>query len=145
MDTLFDAAQRIAAPFLRVGLGIIVLPIGALKFFDPSPVVVWLEASLPFLASEGFVYVLGVLEAAAALALILGIGVRYGGLLVLVLFAGTLTIFVISPTVTGFPFLNMAGEFLLKDLVFFAATITVIAADHAKGREQSTAAEPQPH
>jgi uncharacterized membrane protein YkgB len=39
----------------------------------------------------------------------------------------------------------MAGEFLLKDLVLFAATITVIAADHAKGREQSTAAEPQPH
>lgn len=113
MDTLFDAAQRIAAPFLRVGLGIIVLWIGALKFFDPSPVVVLLEASLPFLACEGFVYVLGVLEVAAALALILGIGVRYGGLLVLGLFAGTLTIFVISPTVTGFPFLNMAGEFLL--------------------------------
>jgi hypothetical protein len=34
---------------------------------------------LPFLASAGFVYVLGVFEVFAALALILGIGVRYVG------------------------------------------------------------------
>jgi uncharacterized membrane protein YkgB len=83
-----------------------------------------------------------VFEVLAALTLILGIGVRYVGLLVLALFAGTLTIFVISPAVTGFPFLNMAGEFLLKDLALFAATFTVIAADYAKVREHSTEAQP---
>lgn len=141
MDTLFAAAQRIAAPFLRISLGIILLWIGALKFVDPSPIVELLGASLPFLASSRFVYVLGVLEILAALALFAGIGVRYVGLLVLALFAGTLTIFVIAPSVTGFPFLNMAGQFLLKDLVLFAATIAVIAADYAK--EQSTAADPR--
>jgi uncharacterized membrane protein YkgB len=142
MDTLFTTAQRIAAPFLRISLGIILLWIGALKFVDPSPVVELLGASLPFLASAGFVYIVGVFEVLAALALILGIGVRYVGLLVLALFAGTLTIFAISPAVTGFPFLNMAGEFLLKDLVLFAATFTVIAADYAKVREHSTEAQP---
>ena len=132
MDTLFATAQRIAAPLLRISLGIILLWIGALKFADPSPIVMLLNASLPFLAFDEFVYALGVAEVVAALALILGIGVRYVGLLVLVLFAGTLTIFVISPMVTGFPFLNLAGQFLLKDLVLFAATLMVIAVDYSK-------------
>jgi len=122
MDNLFIAAQRIAPPLLRISLGIIVLWIGALKFVDPSPVVMLLKASLPFLAFDGFVYAVGVVEVVAALALIFGIGVRYVGLLVLGLFIGTLTIFVISPTVTGFPFLNVTGQFLLKDLVLLAAT-----------------------
>ena len=132
MNALFAAVQRIAAPLLRISLSIILLWIGALKFVDPSPVVMLLKASLPFLAFDAFVYTLGVLEIIAALALVLGIGVRYVGLLVLGLFAGTLTIFVISPMVTGFPFLNLVGEFLLKDLVLFAATLMVIALDYSK-------------
>jgi uncharacterized membrane protein YkgB len=49
MDTLFAIAQRIAARFLRISLGIILLWIGALKFVDPTPVVGLLQASLPFL------------------------------------------------------------------------------------------------
>ena len=132
MELLFATAQRIAAPLLRISLAIILLWIGALKFVDPSPVVMLLKASLPFLAFDGFVYALAVLEVVAALALILGIGVRYVGLLVLGLFAGTLTIFVIAPMVTGFPFLNLTGEFLLKDLVLFAATLMVIVVDYSK-------------
>lgn len=136
MNNLFAVTQRIWAPFLRISLGIILLWIGALKFFDPSPVVMLLEASLPFLASDGFVYVLGALEVIAALTLFVGIGVRYVGLFMLALFAGMLTIFVISPMVTGFPFLNMAGEFLLKDLVLFAAAVAVTAADSMQAREQ---------
>ena len=132
MEVLFATAQRIAAPLLRISLGIILLWIGALKFVDPSPVVMLLKASLPFLAFDAFVYTLGVLEIVAALALVLGIGVRYVGLLVLGLFAGTLTIFAISPMVTGFPFLTLVGEFLLKDLGLFAATLMVIAVDYSK-------------
>ena len=132
MDALFVAAQRIAPLLLRISLGIIVLWIGASKFVDPSPVVMLLKASLPFLAFDGFVYAVGVVEVVAALALIFGIGVRYVGLLVLGLFIGTLTIFVISPTVTGFPFLNVTGQFLLKDLVLLAATVMLIAVDSSK-------------
>jgi uncharacterized membrane protein YkgB len=141
MDALFAAAQRIAAPFLRISLGIIVLWIAALKFVDPSPVVMLLKASLPFLAFDGFVYLVGVVEVVAALALILGIGVRYVGLVLLGLFTGTLTIFVISPMVTGFPFLTLTGQFLLKDLVLFATTLMLIAVDyskHSKVRATST-------
>jgi uncharacterized membrane protein YkgB len=132
MDALFAAAQRIAAPLLRISLGLILLWIGALKFADPSSVVMSLKASLPFLAFDWFVYALGVVEVVAALGLVFGIGVRYVGLLVLGLFTGTLTIFVISPMVTGFPFLNLAGQFLLKDLVLFVVTLMVIAVDYSK-------------
>src|SRR5215208_2065246 len=109
MDNLFIAAQRIAPPLLRISLGIIVLWIGALKFVDPSPVVMLLKASLPFLAFDGFVYAVGGVGVVAALARSLGSGVRCVGLLVLGLFRGTLTSLVMSPTGTGVPFRNVTG------------------------------------
>jgi uncharacterized membrane protein YkgB len=143
MDTLFTFAQRIAAPFLRISLSVILIWIAALKFVDPSPVVGLLNASLPFLASSGFVYLVGALEIIAGLLILAGIGVRYAGLLVLVLFAGTLTIFLIAPAVTGFPVLTLAGQFLLKDLVLSAATVMLIALDSAKMREKLPMMEPQ--
>jgi hypothetical protein len=43
-----------------------------LKFVDPSPVVALLQASLPFLASSAFVYLLGAVEIAVAVLLITG-------------------------------------------------------------------------
>ena len=132
LDILFIVAQQIAEPFLRISLGIILLWIGALKFVDPSPVVGLLEASLPFLAFNAFVYLLGALEVIAAILLFGRIAVRYVGLLVLGLFAGTLLIFLIAPAVTGLPFLTLAGQFLLKDLVLFAATVMLIAQDSAR-------------
>jgi uncharacterized membrane protein YkgB len=45
--------------------------------------------------------------------------------------------------VTGFPFLTLAGEFLLKDLVLLAATVTVIATDAAKERGRQPMTRPQ--
>jgi uncharacterized membrane protein YkgB len=143
MERLYTIMQRLAAPLLRISLGIILLWIGALKFADPTPVVGLLQASLPFLASNAFVYLVGVLEVVSALALFSNIGVRYVGLLILVLFAGTLTIFLIAPGVTGFPFLTVAGQFLLKDLVLFAAVVTVIATDAAKERMRQPVSAPR--
>src|SRR6266496_6287083 len=143
MERLYTVTQRLAAPFLRISLGIILLWIGALKFADPTPVVGLLQASLPFLASSAFVYLFGVLEVVSALALFSNIGVRYVGLLILVLFAGTLTIFLIAPGVTGFPFLTLAGQFLLKDVVLFAATVTVIATDTARERMRQPVSAPR--
>lgn len=129
IDPIFAIARQVAEPFLRISLGIILLWIGALKFVDPSPVVGLIEASLPFLAFNAFVYLLGALEVIAAILLFGRIAVRYVGLLVLGLFTGTLLIFLIAPAVTGLPFLTLAGQFLLKDLVLFAATVMLIAQD----------------
>ena len=128
MDTvIIAAAQRIAGPFLRLSLAVILAWIGALKFADPSPVVALLQAALPFLALPAFVYLLGAVEIVTAILLVTGIALPYAGLVTIGLFAGTLTIFVIAPGVTGFPFLTLAGQFLLKDLGLMAAAVNVIA------------------
>lgn len=136
MDRLFSLVVRIAGPLLRISLGLVLLWIGALKFADPSPVVGLLHAGLPFLASNGFVYAVGVLEIVASILLFAGIAVRQIGLVVLILFAGTLTIFVVAPSVTygtkGFPYLSLAGQFLLKDFVLAAAAIAMVAIESMK-------------
>jgi uncharacterized membrane protein YkgB len=131
MDPLFRLADRLAAPALRTSLAVVLGWIGALKFVDPEPVVGLLTASFAFLAFPAFVYLLGAAELAAAGLLLLGIAQRWVGLLCAGLFSGTLAIFVIAPAVSygdaGFPLLTLAGEFLLKDLVLFAASLAVIA------------------
>jgi len=124
---LTSTARRISGPFLRCSLAIILAWIGALKFVDPSPVVGLLQASLPFLAFNAFVYLLGSVEIVVAILLIAGIALPYAGLATVGLFAGTLTIFGIAPAVTGFPVLTLAGQFLLKDLGLMAAAVNVIA------------------
>ena len=57
-------------------------------------------------------------------------------------FAGTLLIFLIAPKVVygdmGFPLLALPGEFLLKDLVLMAASVSLTAM--ASARETSRAA-----
>jgi uncharacterized membrane protein YkgB len=124
---LIAAARRVSGPFLRISLAIILAWIGALKFVDPSPVVGLLQASLPFLAFNAFVYLIGAIEIIVAVLMITGIALPYAGLVTVGLFAGTLTIFAIAPVVTGLPVLSLAGQFLLKDLGLMAAAVNVIA------------------
>ncbi len=138
MNALFRLAERLAAPALRTSLAVVLAWIGALKFVDPQPVVGLLSASFAFLAFPAFVYLLGAAELAAAALLLVGVAQRWVGLLCASLFTGTLAIFVIAPAVSygdaGFPRLTLAGEFLLKDLVLFAASLAVIAlaTDHRR-------------
>ncbi len=133
MGVVFALIETVAPRFLRYSLAVILIWIGALKFADPSPVVGLLKASLPFLASAGFVYVLGTVEVIVGVALVAGFMLRYAGLVLLGLFAGTLLIFLIAPAVSygdaGFPLLSLVGQFLLKDLVLFGASLQVIAQD----------------
>src|SRR5213080_4108132 len=141
MKTLFSFAERLAGPLLRISLGLVLLWIGSLHLDNPQSIVVLLSMSLPFLAFSTFVYVLGALEVIAGVLLIAGLWVRYVALVTLVLFAGTLIIFVIAPAVTGFPILNLTGQFLLKDIVLASAAIMVVARDaamHEAKRAQRT-------
>jgi putative oxidoreductase len=133
---VFAAVQRIAGPALRYSLGLVLLWIGLLKFHDPTPVEGLIRASFPALASGGFVYALGVLEVIAAILLFSGRGARYVGLVVPLLFVGTLAIFLTAPALTygdaGFPYLAFPGQFLLKDLVLAAASLAIVALDGVK-------------
>lgn len=137
MGTILELVQRSYVGMLRVSMGIVLFWIGGLKFIDPSPVVGLLGASLPFLAFPGFVYLLGAVEVACALALFAGLRVDLVGLVLMGLFSGTILIFLIAPKVVygdaGFPLLQLPGEFLIKDLVLFAASATLSAT--ATGRE----------
>jgi uncharacterized membrane protein YkgB len=131
MESLIHLAGQIAKPLLRFSLGLVLVWIGALKFADPSPVVGLLDASLSFLAFDGFVYLLAVLEVGAGILLFLGVATRWVSLGLAGLFAGTLLIFLIAPAVSygeaGFPFLTLAGEFLLKDVVLLAAAVALLS------------------
>ena len=135
LDRVFTVVERIWAPFLRVGLAVILIWIGALKFANPAPIVGLLHASplWSFLATTGFVHVLGVLELVVAAFLLTNRAVRYVGLLTVLLFVGTFSIFLTAPAVTfgaqGFPLLTLAGQFLLKDLVLAAAALATVAHD----------------
>ena len=132
MKAVFEFVERLAPSLLRISLGLVLLWIGALHLHNPHSTVVLLSQSLPFLAESAVVSVLGALEVIAAVLLLAGLWVRYVGLLTLVLFAGTLTIFVLAPAVTGFPILTLLGQFLLKDIVLASAAITVAATDAAR-------------
>jgi uncharacterized membrane protein YkgB len=124
---LISIARRISGPFLRISLAIILGWIGILKFVDPSPVVGLLQASMPFLAFNAFVYLLGTTEIVVAIMLLARIMLPYAGFIVVGLFAGTLTILLITPTVTNIPTLSLVGQFLLKDLGLMAAGVQIIA------------------
>jgi uncharacterized membrane protein YkgB len=147
MDGLFAAIERLWAPYLRISLAVILLWIGVLKFLNPAAIVGLLHASplWGFLATNGFVYGLGVLEIVGAVFLLLNRAVRYVGLLVVLLFVGTLSIFVTAPMVSftsqGFPHLSLAGQFLLKDLGLAAAAFAAVAHDvrRHQGRGQPPA------
>jgi uncharacterized membrane protein YkgB len=126
---LFGFAERLTEPLLRISLGLVLLWIGFVDLISPETVITLLSVSLPFLASTSFVYPLKVLEIIAGIMLIAGLWVRYVALLSLALFAGTLTIFVIAPGATGFPLLNLMGQFILKDTVLASAAIALMATD----------------
>ena len=132
MDTLSQLMNRIAYPFLRITMGLVLVWIGGLKFVDPAPVVGLIGAS-PFstLASNGFVYLLGAGEVLVGLLFWANIQVKYVGILNMGLFVGTIAILILTPKVAygdaGFPLLSLPGEFLLKDTVLMAASAALSA------------------
>src|SRR3954464_8896210 len=137
MNALTQLVSRIAYPFLRIAMGIILVWIGGLKFIDPSPVVGLIGASpFAFLASNGFVYMLGVGEVIVGLLLWANFQVKYVGIVNMLLFVGTLLILILTPKVAygdaGFPLLSLPGEFLLKDIVLMAASVSLSAMAQAQ-------------
>jgi uncharacterized membrane protein YkgB len=135
-DRVFAVVDRLWAPLIRISLAVVLIWLGADKFANPTYTVGLMKASplYGFLASNGFTYTLAVLEIVAAGFLLTNRAVRYVGLLVVLLFASTFSIFLTTPAVTfapppGFPVLSHTGEFLLKDLVLAAAAIAAVAQD----------------
>jgi uncharacterized membrane protein YkgB len=123
---------------LRGALATVFLAFGYVKFFpfeadgvEPliaaHPALSWLLALFGKAGASAF---LGVVEIAAGIALLLGfrfaIANLLGGILTLITFAITVSLFFFIPGVFeasagGFPAISGTGGFLLKDAVLFAA------------------------
>jgi uncharacterized membrane protein YkgB len=148
MNALTQLMSHIAYPFLRIAMGIVLVWIGGLKFVDPSPVVGLIGAS-PFsmLASNGFVYMLGLGEVVIGALLFANIQVKYVGILTMGLFVGTLAILILTPKVAygdaGFPLLSLPGEFLLKDIVLMAASASLSAMASAQEMTMMRTSQPR--
>lgn len=145
MDALSQLMNRIAYPFLRITMGLVLVWIGGLKFVDPSPVVGLIGASpFAFLASNGFVYLLGAAEVVVGLLFWANIQVKYVAILNMGLFVGTIAILILTPKVAygdaGFPLLSLPGEFLLKDTVLMAASAALSALASAREMTMAMAA-----
>src|SRR5215217_2501137 len=145
VNAITQLVARIAYPFLRIAMGIVLVWIGGLKFVDPAPVVGLIGASpFAFLASNGFVYLLGLGEVVVGGLLFANVQVKYVGILTMGLFVGTLAILILTPKVAygdaGFPLLSLPGEFLLKDLVLMAASasLSAMASAHELGQMMPT-------
>ncbi|AZG17278.1 YkgB family protein [Cupriavidus pauculus] len=131
---------------LRWALVVIFLWFGAMKFtayeahgiapfIANSPIMSWLHA---FFGVQGASYAVGVLELSTALALILGAFQpgfsALGAAMSTTTYLITLTFFLSTPgvaeaTAGGFPAISaLPGQFLLKDLVLLAASISLLLA-----------------
>jgi uncharacterized membrane protein YkgB len=131
---------------LRWALAIIFLWFGGMKFtayeaagiapfIEHSPIMSWLHA---LFGVHGASYVIGVIELSTAAALVLGafqpIFSALGAAMSAATYIITLTFFlstpdVAEPTAGGFPAISAApGQFLLKDLVLLAASLSLLLA-----------------
>jgi uncharacterized membrane protein YkgB len=148
MDPLTQLMNRIAYPFLRITMGLVLVWIGGLKFVDPSPVVGLIGASpFAFLASNGFVYLLGAAEVVVGLLFWANIQIKYVAILNMGLFIGTIAILILTPKVAygdaGFPLLSLPGEFLLKDIVLMAASASLSAMASAQEMTMMRTSQPR--
>lgn len=134
---------------LRLSMGVVFLAFGYVKFFpfeadgvEPfiaaHPALSW---SLALFGKAGASAFLGVVEILAGVLVLAGfrwpLASIAGGLLALLTFAITVTLFLFLPGVFeasagGFPAISYTGGFLLKDTVLFSAGLLLVAEGMAR-------------
>lgn len=141
-----SAGSRGSLVLLRWSLVVIFLWFGGMKFssyeanaiapfIDHSPIMNWLGVVF---GAQGASYVIGVIELATAVALVVGAFNRFasalGAAMSCMTYVITLTFFLTTPGVAeeaarGFPAISAPiGQFLLKDLVLLAASLCLLLA-----------------
>jgi putative oxidoreductase len=123
--------SRWAPPALRIALALVFVWFGALKIGGVSPVRELIAQTLPFIDPDVSLPVLGVVEVAIGLALLIG---RFPRLTLLVLaghLVGTFLSYPMAPELMvqhGRPWeLTADGEFVLKNLVLISAALVLIS------------------
>ncbi|MBI3957400.1 MAG: DoxX family membrane protein [Chloroflexi bacterium] len=120
---------RFGLPILRVGLGIVFLWFGVLKFFPGlSPAEELVRNTIYFVNPDLFIPVLAGWEALIGLGLIFGKYMRLTLLLLFLQMPGTALPLVLLPDVvwTHFPYgLALEGQYIIKNLVLIGAGIVL--------------------
>lgn len=140
-DRAVAVLERVAAPALRISLGVVFVWFGALKVVHRSPVFGLIKATLPWFDPNLVVPALGAVEVAIGLGLLLSWLRRFRRLTLAVLCAhlsGTFLTFVDAPNMMmqrHNPLLLTAdGEFVLKNAVLIsAALVLLVTAGPARG------------
>lgn len=121
--------RRWAIPALRVSLGIVFVWFGALKVLDITPVTDLVAETVYWVDPDWFVPVLGWVELAVGVALMVRRGLRLVLPLFLAQMVGTFLVLVVQPDVAfqdGNLFkLTVEGEFVVKNLVLLSAGLVV--------------------
>ncbi len=115
--------------FMRIGLGIIFLWFGALKFFPGlSPAEDLVKNTVYFMNPDLFIPILATWEVLIGLGLIAGKYMRITLLLLFLQMPGTALPIVLLPEVvwTSFPFgLTLEGQYIIKNLVLVSSGLVL--------------------
>ena len=129
--------RKVAPTLLRVSLGLVFVWFGALKIADLTPVADLVAGTLPFLDRTWFVPVLGAVELALGLALLIGRAITVVCAVLVAHLCGTFLVLVMQPELAfqnGNPLLlTTIGEFVMKNVVLISAAL-VVAARMREGR-----------
>ena len=137
-----------------VGVVLVLLSIGGLKFTQVEieglkPIIgstPWLAWMYPAFGEAGASYLLGVVELATALLLMLSpwsvrAGIVGGAIAALTFFVTTTIMFAAPIWETasgGFPWINALGQFLIKDVALLGVTLSILGESLARKRELVT-------
>ncbi len=130
IDMLFIAwMRRHGLMLLRVAVGIVFLWFGALKIFGVSPVADLVMRAYPFFPEPDFMIFLGLWEIVIGAGLLFKVTLRATLALLWLQMFGTFTALVIDPSAFfiqgNILLLTAQGEFVVKNLVFVAASIVI--------------------
>ena len=114
---------------LRIGLGIVFLWFGALKFFPGlSPEEDLVRHTVYFVDPDWFIPLLAVWECLIGVGLLLGKFLRATLLLLYILLPGTVLPLILSPSVVwkSLPFgLTLEGQYIIKNIVLIGAGLVI--------------------
>lgn len=128
-EVIIPALRRWAIPVLRIGLAVVFIWFGALKVFGVSPVSDLVASTVYWVDPDWFVPLLGFVEVAVGLGLVLRFALRSVLAVLAAQLVGTLAVFVFLPEVAfqdGNPLLlTTEGEFVVKNAVLLGAAMVV--------------------
>ncbi len=127
-EILIAWMHRYGLTLLRFAIGVVFVWFGALKILGISPVTQLVAETYSFLP-PGFLLFLGVWEVAIGIGLIGKIALRTTLALLWLQMLGTFTSLLLNPAVffinSNFFLLTTEGEFVIKNIVFIAASIVI--------------------